>query len=223
MRIKWKELEKAALIEMSGSFLLLLCMFLPWMSFSFEGMNDISFSLANRIVIRELISWLNSCLTEQLGDSKFILNYGYLLYIFPALCVLNIVIQCFVRVSWISFYTAVFSILTAFSVYYFIDCNVGGYSKVHDGSIGIGFILAAIISVLMVIHVWTNLAWHYKKHWIYLSVTLFLGIVSLIILTHAHLDDSFYALCLCFGTMHIPFLIYAFLVSVCSWFINSRK
>lgn len=217
MDVRWKKLGKASIIEIIGSLLLLLCLFLPWVSVSYKGMNSVSFSLINRALITDMFNWVYVSINEQTGWDVF--NYGYLLFLFPVLCLINIVTQYIVRIPWLSFYTAVASAFAVISAYYFYK-SFDRFEDISDIRMGIGLILTGIISLLFMIYVWTNLGWNYKKHWIYLAVALVWCIVSCVIL------DKFNSLqgVLCvLGFLHAPFLIYALLVATCSYFVHSRN
>lgn len=158
---------------------------------------------------------------ELLGYDTF--NYSYLLLLFPVLCLINIVTQYFVRVPWLSFYTAVASAFTVISTYYYLENIVRNIKGVSDVGMGIGAILAGIISLLMMICSWTSLGFHYKKHWIYLVVALIWCIVGYVMLFYIDPSGIFSILCMFLGIVHAPFLIYALLVAACSYFVRSKN
>lgn len=213
MANKLKKLSKPVLIEMIGSLLLLLCMFLPWVSISFKEMNSVSFSLINRALLADLSNWIYTSINEQTGWDAF--NYGYLLFLFPIMCLVNIVIQCIVRIPWLSFYTAVASAFTVVSAYYFFESL-----DIGSPVMGIGMVLAGIISLFLMIYVWTNLGWNYKKHWIYLVVVLICCIAIGVISYIKSKDDI---LSVIGFIIHVPFLIYALFVAICSYIMHLRK
>lgn len=219
MEIRWKKLSKASCIEITGSLLLLLCMFLPWLLASFEGMNSVSISF--RAIMTDMFSKAHTYIYELVGYDTF--NYGYLLFLFPVLCLINIVTQYFVRVPWLSFYTAVAAAFTVISTYFYLENIVRNIKVVSDVGMGIGAILAGIISLLMMICSWTSLGFYYKKHLIYLVVALIWCIVGYVMLFCIDPSGIFLILCALLGIIHAPFLIYALLVAACSYFVRSKN
>lgn len=218
---KWKV---AVIIEIGGSLLMLVCLFFPWIVASFQGMdNSASVSLINDALIKDLVRWLNTYLRDWIGDYGMIkFNYGYLLFLFPVLCAMNPLIQYFIRLPWLTFYTAVFAAVTVLVACVFVkECVNRGSGGIVDGDLGFGAILVAIISAIMMISSWICIGWNYKKHWIYLVIVLIWCVISYVCLDDV--EGVAFSIFLLLGAVQIPFLIFAFLISLCSWFVHTRK
>lgn len=217
-----KKLGIPALIEIAGSLLLLLCLFLPWFQFSLNGSCE-SFFFWGRT---GFFAWTDKYLCDYwLGHT----NFGYILYFFPIMCIVNMVTQYFVRLPWLSFYTGVVSAFVALLAFHYYTEDMLYYMRIHvrlgdmsDANIGVGVILTAIISILMMISAWTNLGWHYKRHRIYIIIVLVYCTVGCAGIYFNWGSSEVFCLFLV-GGIHAPFLIYALLVALCSRFVNYRK
>ena len=218
-----KNISLAALIEMSGSLLLLLCMLLPWFQFSLNESVE-SFSFWGRT---GFVNWADRYLCDYwLGYS----NFGYLLYLFPIMCVANIIMQYFFRLPWFSFYAGVlsaFAVLLAYhyrldDMLYFVRlyARLGNVSSAH---LGIGAILTAVISMLMMISAWTHLGWYYKRYRIYIIIVVVYCIVGCAGLHFSWASSGLLLGVFLLGAVHVPFLVYWLLVILCSWFVSHRR
>lgn len=223
MDVRWKKLGKASIIEIVGSLLLLLCLFLPWFLFVFGETNSMSFTFLGK---PDLIAWTDCYLRDYyLGGDIAFFNFGYLLYLLPILCIVNIVVQYFVRVPWLSFYVGVSAIFAVFIAYYHVEDMLHRYIRIgdiSDASIGFGVILAGIISLFLMISSWTSIGWKYKTYWVYIIVIVIWCIISFLGLKTELATNLYFGLCI-LGSLHAPFLIYALLVALCSYFVHSRN
>lgn len=223
MSVILKKLDNASIIEIIGSLLLLICMFLPWFQFMLGDMGRVSYTFLGRT---NLIDWTDRYLRDYyFGGVIDFFNFGYLLYLLPILCLVNIVVQYFVRLPWLSFHVGVASAFTIFIANYHIEDMLHSYVRIgdiSDASIGIGVILSGVISLFVMISSWTTIGWNYKKHWVYMGVTFIWCIISFWGLKTESATFLYFGLCI-LGLFHGPFLIYASLVAICSCIVRSRN
>lgn len=214
----------SAVLEMVGSGFLLLCMFLPWVTISIGGREtfgfstDQSFSLFSGISKLVNLGGMVSGFSSLLSDDTSLLNYSSLLYLIPVLCIVNIIVQYFIRLPWLSFYAALIPTLLSIMLIFVGMDKMGGYSSGYGGvTLGFGAVLTLICGCGVILFSWTSIGWYYKEHWKYISFILLCVIGSFVVLIF-DFDSSNISevLLLLTGRIHLPCSIYIVLLILIS-------
>ncbi len=217
MRNKQDVHGASAIAEISCSGILLLSMYLPWVSLHFGGSGTFGFSADQSFSFFDGISKLSS-MGGYASEFTSVPNPAVLLYVIPALCIINMIIQCFIRLPWLSFYTAI--IPTAIAV---LVCYKGSsYDSFGGITIGIGAIITIISGIVMILCAWASIGWYYKEHWIYLIIIA--SLLLFLILLYKFSDNEIpIVLCAILGFIHIPFMIYAGIFSLISYSTRKKR
>lgn len=206
-----------------------LSYFLPWVSGSIYGERIFSVSFMNAIIQTEKLSRGVSDIGTFFGED--IKNYAILLFIIPILSFINAIIQWMGRFPIFAFYSTVLPVVAAFSVMGIL-LESGG-----DGleMMGIGAIVALIAGVISIIAAWTCIGRNYGTYkgfiktitiWFALSVVWW---IVLGFMAKAGVFPSFefmktdtvklimisvylIGLIMSIGTLHLPFIIYAWIL-----------
>lgn len=213
-------------VEMVGSVILLICLFLPWVTFQMGGRSTFGMSFDTSYSAFDGISLLNKG-GGWLSAYTSSTNFFTLLYLVPLLCIINPIVQNFKRVPWLSYYTAWIPVLAGLGLLYgtLEEMNsIGGYGSM---SMGIGSVLSLLVGLVMQFSAWTTIGGHYREHRTYFFVVLLwvlIGIGVYIVLGNtadmADLWKSHLEGCIAWtvfagvGTSHIFFLIYGGIVAL---------
>ena len=235
MKNKQEVHGKSSFIEIIGSVLLLICMFLPWFTLYSGDLGGLgmsgnsSFSLLDGLQKLLSLSGGVSDYASLLGShSRFSTDYGWCLFIIPALCLINPFVQYFIRLPWLSFYAAFFPTLVAMlavGCYFYIKSSLGSDSALGGFSLGIGSILTLLMGVVMLFCSLTSLGWYYKEHLRYSLITIIWVVIGTSIFLFPNTwyrNIGLFLFCL-LGMIHVPFLIYSYFVTLISVATESQK
>lgn len=113
--------QKKSIIQIVCSFLLLVALFLPWLTLSYqigsyqEQGQTISFFDALQLMLQsgeQVSNW-------STATSHFISNYAVLLYIIPILLIINIIMQLIKSIPVLSFYASIIPALLSYTLLYY--------------------------------------------------------------------------------------------------------
>ena len=228
---KQKVHGKSAFIEMVGSVVLLISLFLPWITLSIGGSGTFGFVTHQSYSFFEGITQLSrlgrgiSDLSSIFSsDGTEIVNYANILYLIPLLCIVNPIVQYFIRLPWLSFYTAVIPTVLSFTVgvgYGYVTNELGVYSSLGGVELGAGASLTIFVGSLMIIASWSSMGWYYKEHWKFLVTATVWTIFAFMCKDSLRGMEpgTLMALAVFFvliGFTHIPFIIYTVVVLLVS-------
>lgn len=207
--------------------------FLPWLSISVLGQNVFSASFIDGIIQFDKISGSVSDVGSALSTN--IKNYVFVLYVIPALSLVNAIMQWMGKHPILTFYSTVFPVGIAF--YGIILCLMDDSSMMFD-AIGIGLYVSLIVGTISMIAAWTYMGCNYDKYRGYIKFVTICFAASIIwwiiVCSFAALNvaDSFHLgmdvtrliMCVCFiiglfmsiSTLHLPFVVYVWIVTAIS-------
>ena len=160
--------------EIVCSVILLICLFLPWVTLQIGGRStygmsyDTSYSAFDGI---NLIAKMNRS-SSSFADSSFlpVSQFILFLYFILILYIANPIVQYFKRLPWLSFYTAWMPVTAGIMLLYkTID---GGSSGFGGFGIGAGAVLSLLAGLVMQFSAWTTIGIHRKEHRKYFCTAL---------------------------------------------------
>lgn len=167
-----KSISSSQIIEMVCSVVLLICLFLPWVTM-------FKFSVTAFDVIN-LATKANSYLPY--GQSSAFGSGGAMGSLFTALLflqlimfIVNPIVQYSKRIPWLSFYTAWIPVSMGLALWYKTatgDSDGFGLEGFYGVNIGAGAVLSVLAGLLMQFSAWTTIGVHYKKYRKYFRLAL---------------------------------------------------
>lgn len=163
----------SSLIEMIGSVILLVCLFLPWVTAQLGGRSTFGMSFGTSFSFFDGISQMNTFGHYMPGA-----NHMAFLYLVPILCIVNPIVQYFKRLPWLSYYTAWIPVVVGMILMYGSleeSGNLGGFGSID---IGAGAVLSLIVGLVMQFSAWTAIGTHFKEHQTYFITVVVWFLVS---------------------------------------------
>lgn len=164
---KLRDKSTSLLLEMVGSVVLLICLFLPWVTVELGDRSTFGTSFGTSFSFFDGISRLSSA-----GSFFPRTNYLSLLYLVPLLCIINPIVQYFKRLPWLSYYTAWVPVAAGLILLYGAMRVDSGIGSLGGMGLGAGVVLSLIVGVVMQFSAWTAIGLHYKKHQAYFFTAL---------------------------------------------------
>lgn len=168
-----QSMSASQVIEMICSVVLLVCLFLPWVTmfnFSVTAFDVINWGAK---VNRAVSYGLDYASVSGGGFGTFMITV--FLFIHLIMFIANPIVQYYKRMPWLSFYTAWIPVSIALMIWY--KTTIGGSDEyAHGGfygmNIGAGAVLTMLAGLLMQFSAWTTIGVHYKKFRKYFSTAL---------------------------------------------------
>lgn len=166
-----QSMSASQVIEMICSVVLLVCLFLPWVTmfnFSVTAFDVINLGAkANRA-----LSYVPGTASAG-GFGTFMITV--FLFIHLIMFIANPIVQYCKRMPWLSFYTAWIPVSIALMLWF--KTTVGGSDEYARGgfygmSIGAGAVLSILAGLLMQFSAWTTIGIHYKEYRKFFTVAL---------------------------------------------------
>lgn len=154
------------IIEIIGSVVLLICLFLPWVTLQIGGRStfgmsfDTSYSAFDAINLITKMNNSSSYLPSAVGGG--IAQFVVFLYIILALYIINPIVQYNKRVPWLSFYTAWVPVTAGILLLF--KTTQGGSGGFGGFGIGVGAVLSLLAGLLMQFSSWTTIGMYHKKY-----------------------------------------------------------
>lgn len=174
--------QKKSIIQIVCSFLLLVVLFLPWLTLSYqigsyqEQGQTISFFDALQLMLQsgeQVSNW-------STATSHFISNYAVLLYIIPILLIINIIMQLIKSIPVLSFYASIIPALLSYTLLY--------YSVRYEFNMQVlkspGTIITLFAGSIALIEAWLQIGYackRYKGYLFFLIGCILLGVIGIII------------------------------------------
>lgn len=173
-KVNLQDKSVSSLVEMIGSVILLICLFLPWVTVQLGGRNTFGVSFGTSYSFFDGISQLNTFGNYMPGT-----NYLAFLYLVPILCIANPIVQYFKRLPWLSYYTAWIPVLVGMILLYGSLEETGKLGNLGGLNIGAGAVLSLIVGLVMQFSAWTAIGVHYKEHQTYFFTVVIWFVVSI--------------------------------------------
>lgn len=167
------------IIEIVGSAILLVCLFLPWITLQIGGRGASGMSLGASYSAFDginLIVGANQSSPFTGSPLMPVSQFIAFLYFILLLYIINPIVQCCKRLPWLSFYTAWVPVTAGILLLF---KTVDGGSDGFDGfGIGAGAVLSLLAGLCMQFSAWTTIGIHHKRHRKYFRTALIWCIVG---------------------------------------------
>lgn len=159
-------------IEMVGSVVLLICLFLPWVTIRMGGQSIFGISYGTSYSAFEGMSLLYRGGNLMAGLTSSI-NFFALLCSFPLLCLVNPAVQYAKRIPWLPYYTAWIPVVAGMVLLYgVLEEQSSGFGGFGGISMGAGAVLSLLVGLVMQLSAWTTIGAHFREHRTYFFVAL---------------------------------------------------
>ena len=148
------------IIEIICSVILLICLFLPWVTLQIGGRSTFGMSFDTSYSAFDAIQLI----TKANAGSSFLPVSQFLVFIYfiLVLCIVNPIVQYNKRLPWLSFYTAWVPVLAGMGILF--KTTQGGSDGLTGLGMGVGAVLSLLAGLLMQFSAWTTIGTHHKRH-----------------------------------------------------------